>query len=61
MSNGNAIELVLGIFHIVCNWIYLFLRMLMPKMLVSGVPRVLVPKVLVLRVAFPKMLVPLNI
>ena len=49
-------ELVPGAFHVVRSQVHLLLRVLMPKMLVSGVPTVLVPGVLVPRFAVPGML-----
>lgn len=39
--------LVLGVFYVVCGQVHLLLKVLMPKMLVLGVPTMLVLEILV--------------
>lgn len=54
-------RLVLGAFNFVCGWVYWLLRVLMPKMFIPGVAKVLVPGLLIPRVAVLEMLVRLSI
>ncbi len=58
---GTQYGLVLGAFHVVCGGVPLLLRLLMSRVLVPGVPRVLVPGMLVLRVPIPEVLMLLSI
>ncbi len=53
---GTHCGLVLGAFYVVRGRVHLLLRVLIPKMLVSGMPTVLVPGVLVPRLAVPGVL-----
>lgn len=50
-------RLVLGIFYIVCGQIHLVLRLLMPKVLILGMPKVFVSRLLVVAIPVTEILI----